>query len=238
MQFRGRGSYWSRALRGAGGLSFRLLTLYGFVAVITTVPLLASVFGSLPVWIPVAVGLTALLGVVGESAYRENRRTEDRLEELEAATTARFDTMRYALVLDNMDSRVWVASEQSVRASVSIGLVFTSATADVLEFKVESMSVELHGGLTAPPSSSQIAQQGARIVHGQQKTYAFPAIPDVAVRALTGGRVEYVVIYGHPTGGQWYRRRHEFEFAWHRKVGSDRLDQTDYRDILDEIEAV
>ena len=199
---------WTGIVSGVGGV-------LGLISL--TVP---SPKGGQPL-IPAWLWLTLLVGGIMVAQFLAFHDVRKERDSVKAEMATRFNSLRYRLELSSLIGRMGTAYSESEPPvnSYRFQLVFFNGGLEVLEYEIESVFIQV-GGVTATPEEGPTSTVGTIILPGRESFFFYR---DILAPIPTGlppeGHCELVIRYGHPTGGQWFRVRHEFKIAWESANG-------------------
>jgi hypothetical protein len=179
----------------------------GIISLIVAAPAHGA-FLSVRVWASLLiVGLFIAQYLAFNDVRRERSEMQDEIEQ-------RFDSLRYRFQMKGLNgtaTTAFVENKTEPETGFDITLIFSNGGLEVLEFEVEHLSLtfDVYG------AKGDFASKRTIILPGQEQDFRYPWIPAPIDQPLSG-HGEYVINYGHPSGGKWFRTRHEFRIVWHR----------------------
>jgi hypothetical protein len=128
----------------------------------------------------------------------------------------RFDSIRYRFEMTGLTGgavKAQVDGMDGPQTGYLFGLVFANGGAEMLQYEVESLDITV--GTHSSPDNG-FSSSGGVILPGRNTRFRCPWIPSPIGDGdvLPAGRGEYVVSYGHPSGGTRFSTRHKFVIGW------------------------
>jgi hypothetical protein len=167
-----------------------------------------------PTWLWISLLVGGIL--IGQFlAFRDVRKERD---EARADSRRRFDVVRYRFQLDSLAGGPTTAKlegKEEPETGYHFHLIFVNGGTEVLEYYVERLRITV-GNHTS--TEEQFGSNGGIILPGRAGSFFAHWIP-APVGDPVAGRGEYVIRYGHPSGGPRFRTRHAFNIAWQSAPG-------------------
>ena len=158
------------------------------------------------------LGLAAAVAIVMAQflAWRDAsaERDEARIE-----LADRLSSLRYRLEMHRLQMTVSIHPGDNdgspAIADFWVGVEFHNCAHEAMFYEIESMTVVVADKTVSRPT---FQSTGATLPPGSTHTFRFPQINGVTVLAPLEGTMDYIAIYGHPSGGPRWRRHHKFSF--------------------------
>lgn len=166
--------------------------------------------------IPTWLWVTLLVGGIVVAQFLAFHDVRKERDDVKRVMQAKFDALRYRFEVKGIIGHLGMANmgDGTSKHGYRFELVFTNASLEVMEYEIESVVIEV-GGVTAPAEVDPSPSRGTIILPGNDKTLIYRTILAPKPKLLPpDGSCAIVVKYGHPTGGQWFRMRHEFTISW------------------------
>ncbi len=193
---------WAVIVSGIGGV-------LGLISL--TVPSPKAGQTLIPAWLWVTLFVGGIV-VAQFLAFHDVRKERD---DIKRSMQRRFDALRYRFEVKGIIGRSGMASMPDGTSAYSyrFELVFSNASLEVLEYEIESVTIEV-GGVTAPAEEDPYPG-GSILLPGSDKTLIYRDILAPQPKFLPpNGSCALAAKYGHPTGGQWFRMHQVFTISW------------------------